>query len=269
MKRIAFTKVVGSGNDFVLLDARGRSGACDWKGLARFLCDRKQAIGADGLLVLADSKKGTARMRIFNPDGSEAAMCGNGLRCAAWYLYTRDHGQRRLAIETGAGLLCAEVKGRQRVRVFLGEPKNFKFKINLFIAGRSHCLHSVNTGVPHAVIPVRDLKAVDLARLGPLIRHHRLFGSAGTNVDFIQVTSPHRVSIRTYERGVEAETLACGTGAVAAVVVGQGLGLLRPPAVVRTASGEQLRVGPSGPKSKTGWYLEGKAQVVFQGELLP
>ncbi len=271
MKGIRFAKVIGSGNDFILVDARRRPLPGSAARLARGWCERRRGIGADGLLVLSSSRKADARMRIYNPDGSEASMCGNGLRCAAWYLHSQDHGRRRLRVETGAGVLEARVVGPERVRVFTGTPRRLRLGLSLRHQGRRLFLHAVHSGVPHAVLFTSRLEAVDPSVTGPVIRHHRLFGSEGTNVDWVKVHSPHELSIRTYERGVEQETLACGTGAVAAVVIGAALGRLTPPVRVRTRGGETLNVGfrrlRRGSSPWQELYLEGPARILFEGGL--
>ncbi len=225
--RIPFTKMVGTGNDFVVVDAaarplgrlRGR-----WGAVSRTLCDRHTGIGADGVLVLERSRVAEARMRVFNPDGSEATMCGNGARCVARYLQERirrrGDGQAAVTIETRAGLIAARVLDR-RVAMRLTDPTALRLDLTLAVAGRRLRLGIVNTGVPHAVVPVASLDAVDVARLGRLIRRHRAFVPWGTNVDFVQPDARHpaRLRVRTYERGVEGETLACGTGVAASAVV--------------------------------------------------
>lgn len=265
MRRFPFIKVEGSGNDFVLVDARRRPLHGNLAHWARAWCDRKRGIGADGLLVVAPSLSADARMRIFNPDGTEAAMCGNGLRCVAWYLHVQSGGNGSLSIETGAGRMQAKVVGRERVRIFFQPPTGIRLRIWMPVRGKRLILHSVNTGVPHTILLVSNLDRVDPTGVGPVIRRHRLFQPAGTNVDWVQIHSRHHLAIRTYERGVEAETLACGTGAVASVVIGSALGKLKSPVEVGTASGESLTVG-----FKKDWqdlYLEGSARIHFEGKV--
>ena len=269
MKTLSFHKVVGSGNDFILLDLRKRSLQKNPSRFARNWCDRKRGVGADGLLLITSSKKADARMRIFNPDGSEAAMCGNGLRCVAWYLHVQDHGKKDFALETGAGLLETAIVSPQRVRIFFGPPKNLRLGLSVTFRGKRYHLHSVNTGVPHAVLLVPDREKMDLASLGKFIRFHRLFQPEGTNVDLMEIETPSLAAIRTYERGVEGETLACGTGAVACAVIGVALGRLKTPAQIITASGESLSIdleeGTRQPWRRVS--LEGQAQILFHGEL--
>ena len=268
MRQIPFVKVAGSGNDFILVDARHRSFSGQIPALARAWCDRKKGIGADGLLWIAPSRKADARMRIFNPDGSEAAMCGNGLRCVALFLHSRDHGKKELRLETGAGLMQAQRVRPERIRIQMTMPRNLRLGIRLTLRGIRYELHAVNTGVPHAVLRVRSLERIDLSTLGPRIRFHRLFQPAGTNVDLLRIDNPHQVAVRTYERGVEAETLACGTGAVASVIIGAALGRLQPPVQVTTAGGETLTVGfRQSRKPWEGLYLEGPARILFEGTI--
>ncbi len=268
MKKIPFVKVAGSGNDFILIDARGRRLGQPLSALAKRWCSRKGGIGADGLLVVSASRRADARMRIFNPDGSEAALCGNGLRCVAWTLFARKPSKRTLVIETAAGLLRAERTARERVRIFLPPPRRLRLGLAVAHNGTRYQLHAVHAGVPHAILFSQKPDRIDLNRLGPVIRHHRLFQPAGTNLDLVRIDAPHRLHIRTYERGVEAETEACGTGAVASVVIGAALGRLKSPVQVIPKSREQLTVGfDLNPRPWKTLHLEGPAQILFEGEI--
>ena len=264
---IPFVKMAGAGNDFILVDGRrGRALGRAPAALAREWCDRKRSVGADGLLLVQASRRGNARMRIFNPDGSEPTMCGNGLRCVAWYLHSMNGGRRRWTVETGAGVMQAQITGKEQVRISFIPPKSLHLGRGVAWRGKRVTVHSVDTGVPHAVLLVPRLGAVDLGALGPHIRRHRLFKPKGTNVNLLRIHSPHRASIRTYERGVEQETLACGTGTVASVVIGAALGRLKSPVQLTTAGGEKLTVGfHQGRKPWEGLYLEGPARILFQG----
>ena len=289
-RKVPFTKMVGAGNDFILVDARKNPLGGSASRLAQRWCDRKQGIGADGLLVITPSSRADARMRIFNPDGSEAAMCGNGLRCAAWFLHSQGNLHGALSpvasakgssfaslrtslttgfcLETGAGRMFIQITGRQRTRIFLTPPRKLELHRRLTIGKRRLWFHSVDTGVPHAVLITSRLAQIPLDEWGPVIRNHPLFRPAGTNVNFIRIHSARRISIRTYERGVEAETLACGTGACASVVVATALGHLRPPVQVVTAGGETLRVGfRQGDCFEQGSTLEGSAKILFEGAI--
>ena len=268
MKRTRFVKLAGCGNDFILVDARKRGFAGAPSRLARTWGDRRRGIGADGLLMVLPSRRADARMRIFNPDGSEAAMCGNGLRCMVRYLHTQNGRHRRISVDTRAGLMRAEMLDGDRVRVYLSRPKDLRLGRRIKAAGKPVQVHSINSGVPHAVLLVSRLEKADLKTLGPAVRHHALFKPSGANVNLMRIESPHRIAIRTFERGVEGETLACGTGAVASVLIGAALGRLTPPVQVKTAGGESLRVGfRQGRRPWEGLYLEGPAKILFNGEV--
>jgi len=258
MKRIKFTKMTASGNDFIVIDKKPSGGI---SAIARSLCDRKFGIGADGLILLDKIKEADTRMRIFNADGSEAEMCGNGARCAA--LFGRKTKAR---LFTKAGLINAELK-RDRVRIQLTEPKGIKLDIPLKVSGRLIRVNFINTGVPHAVVFVNGIDNIAVANIGRSIRFHTKFAPAGTNVDFVEVKGNDLIAIRTYERGVEDETLACGTGSVAAGLIfalKSGLdGLVK----VRTQGGEELKVYfKKENKSFRDVWLEGSAKIVYKGE---
>jgi diaminopimelate epimerase len=227
MTSIPFTKMVASGNDFIVVDTIRNQfthlGA-QWSRVSKMLCDRHRGIGADGLLVLEPSKAACAKMRIFNPDGSEAAMCGNGARCAALYLASDDGAKANAAahvtIQAKAGVLSAEVRGAQ-VALRMTDPTDLRLGLTLSVDRKRVQFGYVNTGVAHVVVPVAKLDDVDVNRLGRALRYHRRFSPEGANVNFIQADSKHpsRLRVRTYERGVEGETLACGTGVAASAVV--------------------------------------------------
>jgi diaminopimelate epimerase len=197
-------------------------------------------------------------MRFFNPDGSTADLCGNGARCIARLAHELGAAPADMRIETDAGLVRAEILP-PLVRLHLPDPKDWRMDLSMVWEKRDLPLHFVNSGVPHAVCIVDDLAAVDVAALGAHIRHHVLFAPAGTNADFIQITGPDSLAIRTYERGVEAETLACGTGIVAAALVAEKLGRVRTPVQVNAAGGDLLEV------SVFPLTLTGPAEHVFRG----
>lgn len=217
MLKIPFYKMQGAGNDFIVIDAMP---GLDLARFARKVCDRHLGVGADGVLVLDTSASCDYRMRIINADGSEAEMCGNGARCMAVYI------ARKFAVvpefftmETLAGVIRATASNEQ-ASVCLSDPRDYRPGITFEAAGKKLEAHFINTGVPHAVIFVSDLREVDVNGLGRIIRNHAVFAPKGTNVNFVQRTAPGQVALRTYERGVEAETLACGTGSVASALVG-------------------------------------------------
>jgi diaminopimelate epimerase len=266
---LIFYKVVGAGNDFVLIDARRTNHAKlgPWSHWAQSLCHRPHGVGADGLLVVLPDEGADARMRIFNADGSEAEMCGNGLRCVAWYLFTCNR-KRSFRIKTQAGTMPAQIVGLERVRIEWPSPQRIRLGLRITHRKRSYTLHAIDTGVPHAVVFVQRLEAVDPLQMGPVIRYHRLFRPRGTNVNWVKIHSPHRIALRTYERGVEAETLACGTGAVASAILGTALGRLKPPIQVHTAGGDVLTVCFRQTRHLwEGLTLEGPARILFQGRL--
>lgn len=254
--------MVASGNDFVVIDDRRVSSAGNLKSLAKKICERSFGVGADGLLVLEKSKRADIRMRIFNADGSEAEMCGNGARCVALWL-----GNAALSIETKAGIIDAKV-GRDSVKIKLTDPKDLRPDIPLKVGGRTMRVHFINTGVPHAVIFSEGLDAIDVPRIAPQIRYHALFAPRGTNVNFIEVLSRDSIKIRTYERGVEDETLACGTGSVASALIFSLKSDAKEEIKVHTRSGEIVTVYFRRHNTHfSDVWLEGKARIVFKGEL--
>lgn len=264
-REMTFWKMVAAGNDFVVVDNR-ETIIAKAPAVAREVCDRHQGIGADGLLLIENSKKGDYRMRIFNADGSEAEACGNGFRCVARFAHERLGFGRTQRFESLSGLITAEVRG-EKVRVRLAEPSGWTDREEIEVRGRKLHYYFVNTGVPHTVIFVEGISEIPVETLGSEIRHHPQFRPHGTNVDFVEVTGPHSAALRTYERGVESETLACGTGAAASGLVSARIGLVRPPVEVKTRSGELLTVDFSekeNPPQKV--TLEGEGRFVFEGK---
>lgn len=238
-KGIPFSKLNGSGNDFLLVD--NRDGVMKGVSLPRFagkVCDRSRSIGADGMIFLERSRTADFRWKFFNADGSVAEMCGNGGRCAARYARARGIAGRSMAFETLAGRIRAEVTGR-RVKLQMTPPKGLAVDRTLTLLGKRIRYSYLDTGVPHAVLFVPDVEEIDLVGTGRGIRRHRAFAPRGTNVDFAQVEGG-AVLVRTYERGVEGETLACGTGAVACGILSAVHGFLSPPVTVRTRGGEEV-----------------------------
>jgi diaminopimelate epimerase len=233
------------------------------------MCNRKLGVGADGLLLLGKSRKADIRMRIFNADGSEAETCGNGARCVAYYIGHRQQAAgHRLKIETKAGIIEAGLRDNQ-VKIRLTDPKDIKLNIPLELSGRRLKVNFINTGVPHTVIFVEGIEKIDVFGLGRQLRYHKFFAPKGTNVDFVEVVNNNTIKIRTYERGVEDETLACGTGAVAAALIAD----CRLPIAdyyrinVHTQSDEVLKVYFQRISNTfSNVWLEGKARMVYLGE---
>ncbi len=216
MKKIKFTKMAGAGNDFVLIDAKA---GLNYKKLALKVCDRTNGIGADGLIVLDKSRKCDFRMRIINADSSEAEMCGNGVRClAAYIIANKKTRKKQFTIQTLAGTIIGEAKG-EVANVRLTNPEGYKSDIPLTINKKKINVGYIDTGVPHAIVYVDSLSKVDVSAIGRIIRNHKKFAPRGTNVNFVEQVKKSLVDARTYERGVEDETKACGTGSVAAGLV--------------------------------------------------
>ena len=274
MHKLQFTKMNGAGNDFVLLDNRTASLRLDAETIAR-LCDRHRGVGADGVLLVepASLPQAKFRMRYHNADGGEAEMCGNGARCFARYATRLQDvaGQDEVAFETQAGLIHARLDG-ELVRLNMSQPSAGMALGALALDGQTLPeAYYLNTGVPHVVVPVPDVERVDVHPVGRAIRYHARFAPKGANANFIQVLGPGEIVLRTYERGVEGETLACGTGATASALIhAETLGLLGSVNVaVRVRSGDVLHIGFErvGPFDFRGVTLGGPAEFVFHGEI--
>ena len=264
---LRFTKMNGAGNDFILFDNRTGDIDLDRNQIAQ-LCDRHRGIGADGVLLLENSTNGADfRMRYFNADGGEAEMCGNGARCFARFANKVGGQKPKLSFETPAGVISAEVKG-ELVTLRMTDPTDLRLDIELPMAGEKKTVHFVNSGVPHVVIPVAKIDDADVRRDGAAIRHHKMFSPNGTNVNFIERQGPNKIAIRTYERGVEDETLACGTGIVASALIFAASEKSSSPITVLARGGDELQVGF---KKVDGSFrnvtLTGPAEFVFQGEI--
>ena len=271
---IPFVKMTGSGNDFVIVDNRdGRidpDTAAPW---VRAVCRRGLSVGADGVILLQDDAQGEADFawRFFNSDGSEAEMCGNGGRCAVRFAF--DHGlaaRREMTFRTVVGLIRGTILDGGQVRVGLTPPTDYRPEVRLPLDGAEIPVAYIDTGVPHAVVVVDDAAATDVDGRGRVIRRHAAFQPRGANVNFVQVTGAHDAIIRTYERGVEGETLACGTGCTAAGVVLGLAGRVTPPVRLATRGGDVLtvdyRVDAGRAVEPT---LQGPARYVARGEIDP
>ena len=265
---IEFFKMSGSGNDFILIDNRDDS--LSVKNLNEFVkkvCERKTSVGADGLIIIENSDRVDFRWRFFNADGSEVEMCGNGGRCAARFAVIKGITKENLSFETGAGIIDAEVK-ENVVKLRLTDPRDLKIDYNINIENSLYAVNSINTGVPHVVHFVDDLDSCDVRGHGRLIRYHEVYQPEGTNANFVRVIDENTLGIRTYERGVEDETLACGTGAVASALIASWKGWVDSPVDVCVRSGETLKIYFE--KTENGFekvYLEGGTSVVYQGHL--
>jgi len=266
---IEFYKIQGSGNDFILIDNRDNAlrevGKVDE--FVKAVCRQHVAVGADGLIVIENSDKANFRWRFFNADGSEVEMCGNGGRCAARFAVIKRIAPEKMSFETRAGIIDAEVTG-DIVKLRLTDPKGLRKGYKIDVGGTAVLVNSINTGVPHVVVFINDVDGHDVFNLGRTIRYHGEYQPAGTNANFARVLNRHRIKLRTYERGVEDETLACGTGAVATALVASWTGLVDSPVDVLVKSGETLKIYFE--KTNQGFekvYLEGSTTVVYQGFL--
>ncbi len=265
---LKFTKMNGAGNDFVLLDNRLRTISLSGKQVAR-LCDRHRGIGADGLLLVepASTPSAQLRMRYYNSDGGEAEMCGNGARCFARFAMRLGIGRDRLAFDTAAGLVVATFEG-ERVRVAMSDPCDLRLAERLALSCGETEVHSINTGVPHAVVLVENVEQADVDGVGREIRRHARFAPSGTNANFVQRLSDGMIRVRTYERGVEAETLACGTGVTACALIANARLGLTSPVVVRVQGGDVLEVAFCHEKGRFfNVCLTGPADFSFEGEV--
>lgn len=263
-----FTKMHGAGNDFLVIDNRVyRLDDAAAARLAQRACPRRFGVGADGLLLLDDSPDAGFRMRYYNADGSRAAFCGNGARCLARFAYRRGVAGASMTFESDDGLHRAVIEG-QTVRISMADPANVRLNRPLTGYARAKTVHTLNTGADHAVLLSGDLEAEDVENHGRELRYHPLFHPAGTNVNFVRRLDASAIAVRTYERGVEAETLSCGSGGVAAVVAMTLLEGLTPPIKVHTRSGETLTVDfRRGERGIAGVTLQGSAHFVYDGEL--
>ena len=268
MKTIPFLKMSGSGNDFIIID--NREAVVPEAQLMRLVigaCRRKMSVGADGMIFIESSANLDFKWRFFNADGSLPDMCGNGARCAARFAFIHGIADRQMAFETLAGTIEASV-GDETVKIRMTEPRDLKTGTILELEGTPTAVGSINTGVPHVVMVVDDIEAVAVVKTGRLIRYHPKFAPDGTNANFVAVDSNGTILIRTYERGVEDETLACGTGNVAAALILAHERGLRSPVLLTTRSGGKLTVHFDAQAGRfQDVFLEGDARVIYRGDL--
>jgi len=273
---IPFTKMSGTGNDFIIIDHRQPLLAkADLPAFARAVCRRRFSVGADGLILIEPSTSVDFRWRFFNADGSVAEMCGNGARCAARFAFQKQIAPARMRFETLAGIIEAEVMEgdgmEAAVKLRMTPPIDQALNQQLFIGELAKTIHSINTGVPHAVHFVDDIDRTPVFEWGRLLRHHERFQPAGTNVNFAQLLRDNTIKVRTYERGVEDETMACGTGAVAVALIAALLDRAASPVRIITSGGDQLTIhfrlatGTGAAVSEV--FLEGPAYFVYEGQL--
>ncbi len=267
MTQIPFYKMHGAANDFIVVDDRElRFPLADKNWMASIMA-RNTGIGSEGILLIQPSNQADFRMRFINPDGGEVDMCGNGARCIARLARELEIAPQQMKFDTMAGEVGATVNG-DTVHLTMTSPKDWRLGCSLPLDSGTVPYDFVNSGVPHVVVTVEDVAQIDVQELGAAIRHHADFAPHGTNVNFIAVTGPQRIQLRTYERGVEAETPACGTGIVAAALIAGRTGRCAPPIQVISAGGYVLEVNfkltDHGADDVT---LTGPAEHVFRGVL--
>lgn len=257
----------GAGNDFIIVDDRIMRFPSSERAWIKQICSTHDGIGAEGLILIQPSDKASFYMRFFNPDGLEAEMCGNGIRCAARFANDGGIAGREMNIQTMAGILHASIT-ENGVRVAMPVLPGIRLNFPVQVAGQCLMCSFVNTGVPHVVVETDNLEAFDLQRMGPLLRQHKDFAPQGTNVDVMCVTGDHSLSIRTYERGVESETPACGTGITACAIIAAIMKKVTPPVRVKCRHGDTLEVDfKRNGNSFENVSLLGPVAHVFQGEI--
>ena len=260
--KIDFSKLSGAGNDFIVIDNRSRSITLS-SAQIRGLCTRRTGIGADGLILVEPSLMYDFSMNYHNSDGFQGSMCGNGGRCAAWFAFATGIPAKRdnsYTFEANGNRYDAWITSNETVKLQMLAPQEFITNLNI----EGFVCHSVNTGSPHAIIYVNDLPNVMVKEIGQIIRHKTAIFPEGTNVNFIEITSPESLSIRTFERGVEDETLACGTGTVAAAIMSHQLGKISSTTVeVKVKSGDTLQVQFNENMDEV--FLTGPAKIIYEG----
>ncbi len=270
MEQVRFSKVSGAGNDFVIIDNRESiipEGSTDF---ILKVCARRVSVGADGMLLVENSDVADFRMRYFNSDGGEVETCGNGARCIARFAHDEKIvPSNEMTFETRAGIYSAQVMP-DTVKLCVGDAVDMRLNFPLKLSDDGeYTVSFVNSGVPHVVFFVDDMENIDVVKLGSETRYHDDFKPAGTNANFIKMRSAEALDIRTYERGVEDETLACGTGCIASAISAAALGKAASPIAAYTRGGYVLNIyfalNSQGAKDV---FLEGDARIIYKGNLL-
>jgi len=266
MSSMNFVKMVGTGNDFIVIDNRNKVfPACDESLITR-ICNRREGIGSDGVILIEESFSNDFKMRIINPDGSEVDMCGNGARCAVRYAYILGIMRDSCTVETLAGTLEASFLDNN-ISLNMGKPKDFRDSFLINYNEKNYEAFFINTGVPHVVIFVENIKNTNVSGFGSFIRHHDFFKPDGTNCNFVEITGDNSIKVRTYERGVEGETYSCGTGTCAAAIISVIKKGLKWKITSTTTSQEILQVNSeiSSEDIDKDFYLIGPAEITFKG----
>jgi len=270
MKLTPFTKMSAAGNDFIIIDNRQNIlDSKETRECAQKICRRKLSVGADGLILIENSEKADFKWTFLNADGSEAEMCGNGGRCVARLAHLKGIAPELLTFETLAGIIKAEIVG-EKIKLQLPLPYNLTCDLKLVLEETSYLVNHLTVGVPHVVMWVEDLQGYPVKEVGKSIRFSEHFKPAGTNVNFVTIKDKSAIAIRTYERGVEDETLACGTGAVASALIANEKKGVESPVAVFTQGGEILTVHfTKDTNTVKEVFLEGNAHLIYEGALYP
>lgn len=271
--KLSFTKMSGAGNDFVVIDNRAGF-VRDGNELARRVCNRRWGIGADGLLLIEKSPVAAYKMMYYNADGSYGGMCGNGGRCISSYAAANSIAGTKHSFEALDHIYKAVVHGAN-VTLTMRDPKDMRMNLVLRTGASPLKGHFVDTGSPHVVVPISTsatrygkFEEMPVTELGKKIRHHRLFEPEGTNVNFMQKDGSNALIMRTYERGVEAETLACGTGSIACAIIASRVWRMTPPITVIPPSGVKLVVDfKTNGLHYSNVRLTGEVKITFKGEI--
>jgi len=268
---VPFAKMSGTGNDFIVIDHRQAIfPAKDQAAFVRAVCRRMFSVGADGLILIENSEKADFSWQFYNANGSVAEMCGNGARCAARFAYARGiAAEKKMCFETLAGIIEAEILDNDGVSLLMTDPVDYRKGLSADLGGQEMDISFMDSGVPHAVLFMEEGVDIPVKEWGHTIRFHELFQPAGTNVNFVQDLGEGVIRVRTYERGVEDETMACGTGAVAAAIFAAEKGVCSSPVEVLTSGGEQLKIvfDLQGNGTAENVYLQGPARIIYIGQI--
>ena len=268
---LPITKLSGAGNDFIFIDNRQMRVPQEQQSeFASRVCRRMFSVGADGVMFIENSDSVDFLWKFYNSDGSLAEMCGNGARCAARFALMKGIAGKKMSFETLAGVINAEVCEDNTVRIGMTPPEDFQTDISLVLSGKEYKADFLNTGVPHAVVYINEnIENIPVREFGELVRYHQQFSPKGTNANFISRLTDDMLAVRTYERGVEDETRACGTGAVAAALCASIKLGMKSPIRVKTSGGEILTILFDKTKNpvEAKPFLQGPARVIYEGEL--
>ncbi|MBL4903530.1 MAG: diaminopimelate epimerase [Desulfocapsa sp.] len=267
---VPFAKMSGTGNDFIVIDHRTSLVSPEEQpDFVNKVCRRMFSVGADGVIFIEASEKADFSWQFYNADGSVAEMCGNGARCAARFAYAKGIAGRKMSFETLAGIIEAEVLDDEDVSLLMTQPFDYRTDLTVDVDGKTHDLFFMNSGVPHAVLFMDEGAEIPVKKWGHDIRFHEMFQPTGTNVNFVQYLDDGGIRVRTYERGVEDETRACGTGAVAGAIFAAAGTKVESPVTVITSGGEALTIVFDLQEDGTAEnvYLRGPARIIYIGQL--